>query len=299
MISKKSKPFYYNFKKYSYNNEEKPYEIDLFPGKYYIECVGAGGGLSTTSGFGAKVSGYVKISKMMKVFLYVGGKGENINSEGRKSKGGFNGGGKGGAGGPKTNGFLQSGGGGGGATDVRLIKGSSWNESSSLASRVIVAAGGGGSSFQMAGSGGTLEGLPSSGAFSVCVFDNDVVKGGSQDSGYAFGYGMDGADGVSGSCGGEGNGGGGGGWYGGFASNKTGTNSNLSGGGGSSYISGLIGCLLNNDFVFTHTYMEDGLITKNNGDGYAIIARLNPSSLCHKCYSSSNIFSYIFVLYIK
>ena len=63
MIGKKFRPFYYSFKNYSYNNEEKPYEIDLFPVKYYIECVGAGGGLSDISGFGAKV--YAPISVIL------------------------------------------------------------------------------------------------------------------------------------------------------------------------------------------------------------------------------------------
>ena len=296
MISKKSKPFYYIYKNYSYNSAEKPYEIDLFPGKYYIECVGAGGGSNVNSGYGAKVSGYVKINKTMKVFLYIGGKGEDGSNSGSKTKGGFNGGGKGGAGLVTNDITYWSGGGGGGATDLRLIKGSSWSESSSLTSRVIVAAGGGGRSFQLAGSGGKLEGLPTSG--SQCNFV-DVVKGGTQNDGYAFGYGMDGADGVGGSCGSEGNGGGGGGWYGGFASDKTGENSNLSGGGGSSYISGLIGCVVNSEFVFTHTYMEDGLTTKNKGNGYAVIGRLSPVSLCRKYHSSSNIFTYLFVLCIK
>ena len=69
MIGKKSRPFYYSVRNYSYNNEEKPYEIDLFPGQYYIECVGAGGGSGSDSGYGAKASGYVKISKKMKVFF--------------------------------------------------------------------------------------------------------------------------------------------------------------------------------------------------------------------------------------
>ena len=292
MISKKSKPFYYSIKEYPYNNEEKPYEVDLFPGKYYIECVGAGGGWSSTSGFGAKVSGYVKISKIMKAFLYVGGKGEEAKKSRMKAKGGFNGGGSGGAG--ATDGHY-GGGAGGGATDLRLIKGFSWNETESLKSRVIVAAGGAGASFQTAGNGGTLEGSSSSGSSNVCSLSKNIFKGGSQSDGYAFGYGMDGADGVEGGCGCEGNGGGGGGWYGGFASNKTGTNSNASGGGGSSYISGLIGCLLNNEFVFTQTYMEDGSVTKNKGNGYALIARISPASMCRKYCSSSTIFIYLLV----
>ena len=228
-----------------------PYSI-LFPqGIYKFELWGAQGGYSRiqnqdqlnemSSGKGSYVSGILPIISSTNLFLYIGGKGEDQNyTDQTMSKGGYNGGGNGGVDKSDAD-YPESGAGGGGSTDIRLIKGFSL---AALKSRLIVAAGGGGSvsaggqsdrSNFLAGNGGKLAGTTST-AFAIP---------GNQTFG-EFGRGQDGLsfDATQYNCGGS-SGGSGGGYYGGktihdeFSTSKT---YEISGAGGSSYISGYEGC---------------------------------------------------------
>ena len=110
--------------------------VNLFAGKYEIQCWGASGGYDEDAG-GAGKGAYVKATfnfdEDVTLYVYVGGKGKN-DSESNHDNGGFNGGGD-----------SRSGYGGGGATDIRLLLGEP-DDVESLLTRIIVAAGGGGAS---------------------------------------------------------------------------------------------------------------------------------------------------------
>ena len=229
-----------------------PYSLIFPPGKYKFELWGAQGGDSRywnikdirpdSGGKGAYVSGTLFLQGIHKMFLYIGGKGEDQASySGRVvSKGGFNGGGNGGVD-EYDDSFPESSAGGGGATDVRLAYGDNLRE---LKSRIMVAAAGGGSSSindtndqqtYLSGNGGTLTG----GWFSK----NQIP--GNQTSGI-FGKGQDGISmdnsfyGAGGSTGGSG-----GGYYGGITideQTKAVSHYEVPGAGGSSYVSGFEGC---------------------------------------------------------
>lgn len=198
-------------------------------GYYEIKCYGGAGGNSLANnaigaygGKGSLVSGQIYLNKNDKLYLYVGEKGEDAKYK-KDSVGGYNGGGLG----TWDNEDDEAAGAGGGATDVRLIKGDSWDDFESLKSRIMVAAGGGGSSWKTAGgAGGELEGKT----------NREVAKPGTQISGYKFGKGQDGygtgnSNGVAGS---------GSGYYGGTTNDKA--DDMESGAGGSSFISGYSGC---------------------------------------------------------
>lgn len=118
---------------------------------------------------------------------------------------------------------------GGGATDIRL-SGGDWNDFNSLKTRIMVAAAGGGSFIDPGSYGGALSSpdytnnYPNGG-------HTTAAQGATQTSGYKFGIGQDG-----------GRAGAGGGYYGGCASVTDGNKTGLRGAGGSSFISGHIGC---------------------------------------------------------
>ncbi len=206
-------------------------------------------------------------------------------------------------GGPK--GYEDADASGGGATDVRLINGT-WNNSTSLKSRIIVSAGGGGSDDMIAGairdtyhnSGGGLE--------SIAIGRGSVVLNGATQT--SAGYDSKISTTYSGLFG-SGNtvyysagSGGGGGYYGGGATDYGSI-------GGSSFISGHIGCNAIDEHgqhtgqpnhysgnVFKDTVMIDGdgykwtnvkesytgmptpdgksTMTGNSGNGYAKITYL-------------------------
>lgn len=214
------------------------YQVFTAPvrGRYRFELWGSQGsnmGIHA-GGKGAYTKGDIILDKDEKVYLYVG------NSKGEKKS--FNGGGSGGS----------SASGGGGATDVRLVPGT-WNDFSSLKSRIMVAAGGGGVTIWKKGSeGGAAGGLFSYDTpyYASGNWGNTLGTGATQTIGGAgfdsilgapyhggngqFGIAGNGSDNEYGGGGGSGYYGGSGGGDGDFAVS--------SGSGGSSYISGHIGC---------------------------------------------------------
>lgn len=230
--------------------------IVTFDGTYRLEVWGAQGGSSTVyqGGKGGYSVGTISLSKGDKLYVYVGGKGQDDYNGPNAGilNGGFNGGGYG-------RGWSHSGangGGGGGATDIRLT-------TDSLYSRVIVAGGGGGTSDN--GDGGYAGGLNSN-------------SSATQTTGAAFGSGQD-----TSYTGGE-VGGGGSGWYGGTA----GASENVPGNGGSGYVytsSSAVdypeGCLLDSSNYLTNASTIDGSQTfkspsgedeiGHSGNGYAKI----------------------------
>ena len=142
---------------------------------------------------------------------------------------------------------------GGGATDFRLIPGGTnteWNKPVSLNSRILVAGGGGG------GDGGRYSGTslldpgsPAGGLTGYNSTKGGAITGGGEQTkgGKGGGQGYDSSthDGAFGT-GGKGSGcrsGGGGGYYGGSAGVEQGSVGGGPGAGGSSFISGMTGCV--------------------------------------------------------
>ena len=114
-----------------------PYEVIFSPGTYNIELWGAQGGDARfqntedlrpdSGGKGAYVSGIIHFIGTTKLYLYIGGKGQDqIAIDQTVSLGGFNGGGNGGVD-PVDTKQPESGAGGGGATDLRFYLGDSTN----------------------------------------------------------------------------------------------------------------------------------------------------------------------------
>jgi hypothetical protein len=121
-----------------------PIEVFLPVGVYQFECYGASGGTSGngTGGYGAYVSGNIKLNSIKRMFLFIGAKGHT--TVGQPS---FNGGGRG-----HLNSRSNGGTSGGGSTDIRLKNST---ELDGLVSRIIVAgAGGGGESYAKSANGG-------------------------------------------------------------------------------------------------------------------------------------------------
>lgn len=125
------------------------------PGTYLVNLFGAQGGtgrkdgeLYIEGGRGAKVSIVMKIERQIKIFIYVGSRGEDGKAEKKTTAvGGWNGGGAGGTDSSDDDGT----GAGGGSTDLRLIDST---ENDGVMSRIAVAAGGSGSAFTSSGSPG-------------------------------------------------------------------------------------------------------------------------------------------------
>ena len=287
---KRKLPISYEKTEYPYiDPSTQPYTIELTKGKYLFECYGASGD-DSLGGKGAYTSAFATIDKHSTFYVYVGGKGSNINYDGTIALGGFNGGGNGGKALNKT---YSSGGGGGGASDIRL-NGGEWNNIESLNSRIMVAGGGGGGGFGMkGGDGGKQEGCCSQP--NSLVSDLPVYCGGTEKDGN-FGYGLN-ADDTStlAANGAEGKGGGGGGYYGGLASQETnGYKTNAAGGGGSSYISGDIGFKENSSFRFLHSLILNGSEHSRKGDGLVIISKISLYTIHESNYKS--FFLFIFIL---
>ena len=235
------------------------FKLQLKPGNYKLECVGASGGkgISKEGGFGGYSSGVLSLSKISEIFLFIGGQGFSKSGPDKTDvPGGFNGGGMGQIGTDEL-----PAGSGGGATDIRL-------NSENIKDRIIVAGGGGGSAGydkdirdSQGGNGGGNIGLNG-----TTHYQNKFGTGGSQDkpgicnnngegtSGNNNTGGNGAGSGSSGGGGGGGYFGGGGGWYAG-------------GGGGSGYVSDKLQSKFG---VFKETK------TFNNiGNGYIIISILN------------------------
>ena len=267
-------------------------------GTYRFELWGAQGGSINTylGGLGAYTKGDIYLEKGTKLYFYVGHQGTKNGS--------WNGGGSGYASAINTSG-------GGGATDVRSVGTSpstTWDEITSLRSRIMVAASGAGASnysadyFAYGGAGGGLKGLMGSGGTSATNNKSGTLAGqGLPGTSFTYYAGQNGdfGKGGNGYQNWQGNGGGSG-WYG--AAGGSYVSSVIA--GGSSYISGHLGCdSLNEDgvhngsaysytgYIFTDTEMIDGegyewtidrkgkvnmkqhltseMVAGNSGNGYA------------------------------
>ena len=257
----------------------KGYEasITLSPGTYRFEVWGAEGGYNNYGGKGGYTAGTITIEKTVNVYIYVGGRGNDIT-------GGWNGGGNGGEGSyyDEGGGWCPDGGGGGGATDIRI-------GSNNINNRIIIAGGGGGSCgfFSAGGAGGGIIGGE---AYSPKT--GKTTKGGSQTEGNI----LNGRSAIA-ACGGgqgaDGCGGGGGGYRGGFADQTCGRNSNVGGGGGSSYISGHKDCIVNQEYVFTDISVQQNY---HSGDGKAKITKfVTPTVPPKKPNSKFFAYNYLFL----
>lgn len=188
---------------FSYTGSPQKF-VPSLSSQYKIELWGGG-----STGKGAYTSGNIRLTSANELYIYVGGGGQQACLYG--TGGGWNGGAN-----PSSSGCSRP---GAGATDVRLI-GGQWNNLESLQSRIMVAGGGGGAENDNTdGYGGTLVGG-----------SNDIGEYASQVSGASFGYAIQPVYDASGA---------GGGYYGGINASKDTVNS----GGGSSYISGHLGCV--------------------------------------------------------
>lgn len=230
-------------------------------GYYKVQLWGAAGGHEAcAAGNGAYVTGEIYIKAGTQLAVFVGYQGRY----GNYGHAGYNGGGAAGSG------YYGSwSGGGGGATDIRVLSGTSWNESnirtitwdgSTLNQRIAVAAGGGGGGYYSNGGyGGALTGGQGTSA----------SRGGTQTSaGQAGRFGCGGTARIDG-------GGGGGGWYGGGATQEGdtyGSWADVGGGGGSSYLSGYSGCAASSTGL---KFVNGNMIAGNAsmpmpGGGYAV-----------------------------
>jgi hypothetical protein len=120
---------------FNFTGAEQQFTVPAGVTSVTIEVFGAEGGLgfaSNLNGQGGRSVATIAVTAGETLFVYVGGRGGDVNNAnpGVPGAGGFNGGGGGGA-------SLFAGGGGGGASDVR-------QGSNGLANRVVVAGGGGG-----------------------------------------------------------------------------------------------------------------------------------------------------------
>lgn len=264
-------------------------QLILPKGKYMIECYGASGGntgYSTTNiaaynhsnGKGGYSHGTVTLSGKTKVYLYVGGKGEDGNATNTEtSKGGFNGGGNGGS---------YYAGAGGGATDVRI-------GTDDLSHRLIIAGGGGGAAYYtttpiFGGDGGGSTGIDGTNFYNVTY----RCTGGTQTSGGTVTTynvaGNPGELGQGGKCADATltnyctGGGGGGGLYGGAGSGFYNSSSyyfrsGCGGGGGSgfTFTEPVTECSLDNQYA-----LEDAFTCASgyDGNGLIIITVLEVSS---------------------
>ena len=209
-------------------------------GLYILEAWGAQGGnghvdagsaYQSTGDYIGAYGGYTAAVKYLLkdeiLYLCIGGQGE-YQRDNKGSAGGYNGGGAGGDG----SGDYAGGSGGGGATHIASVnRGLLTKYRYHQNDLILVAGGGGGNSiwgnnYQL-GHGGGFEGHDGYGS----------IKGGTQNSGYAFGLGQDGRSApYYASAGAQGNPGGGGGYYGGYAGQSGGSDSNVKSGGGSGFV---------------------------------------------------------------
>ena len=234
-----------------------------FTGTYTIECWGAQGkwrNYQTNQAFGrgAYVKGDITLTKDEELYIFIGEQGHATNNSGTWNGGGFYVGGH------------ASHGSGGASTDVRLTKTSAtnvWKDFTSLKSRIIVAAGGAGSDDGGLWSvccphGGGVTGISNSYNSDQTTTNATQTNGGywsytsTQPNTHGhFGYGniiqSNGYPYITG---------GGGGYYGGGGTDSGGI-------GGSSYISGHVGCIAVLESA-TESYDAEGnsLIAHRNDD---------------------------------
>lgn len=234
---------------FSYTGSVQTYTIPK-SGTYRIDLRGSQGGSlgSNVGGKGGLSRGDIYLSAGTVLYIYVGEKGIGRNAAT------FNGGGLGVLSGT-GNGAMS----GGGATDVRI-------GGTSLSDRVIVAGGGGGAMYYTGasagadgGAGGGLVGGSGNSRPNASLDASliHVATGGTQTAGGTKASYNGTANGNDGALGVGGNGDSGG----------TNASTEFSGAGGSSYISGYIGCTENPSYVFSNCMMEQGWET-NEGIAY-------------------------------
>ena len=161
------------------------YSLLFDKGSYKFELFGASGGYTTrfkvnNPGLGGYTHGILSLSEQKNLYLVVGGMGGNSTAT-DVGTAGFNGGGAGSR--DEGTGDCNSAG-GGGATDLRL-------EKDNLLSRIMVAGGGGSAGCYLhGGRGGDGGGLVAMNGNNVDNNNNILGgKGGTQETGYDFGYG--------------------------------------------------------------------------------------------------------------
>ena len=171
---------------------DKPtyYELDIkVSGYYQLEAWGAQGGFAKSStyrgGYGSYSTGVSYLEAGTKLYIYVGGKGQNGYYAGQSTAGGYNGGGNG----KSTVDYYV--GGGGGATHIATTSGLLSTLSSQKGNILIVAGGGGGGAYwdsENYGSGGEAGGYKGNdGTMNDGSDAEKVGTGGTQTAGSAFG----------------------------------------------------------------------------------------------------------------
>ena len=258
---------YFNFiTKYDFDYTDNE-QIFIVPkdGIYRLETWGSSGYLvylfsKSSGGVGGYSRGEIKLQKGQKLYVNVGGPGNDGVCTKNYCQGGYNGGGRGAG----SSSPLVYSGSGGGATHIATKTGLLSELHDSLSDILIVAGGGGANSYQKvngqeysgtAGSGGGFRGTD--GTTTQSDFKNG--SGGNQTSGGASSSATykNVLRGDAGTFGQGGNGnfysaGGGGGFYGGGASNQSGS------GGGSGYIGN---SLLTNKVMYCYNCEESSVET--------------------------------------
>ena len=182
------------------------------------------------------------VGKGKQLFVCVGGKGIAGVRNLKNASGGYNGGGKGGYGVKNAKGqILLGGGGGGGATHIALSAGLLTQFVDKYQTQLLIVAGGAAGYSNVpnnntninAAYGGGVNGGPGMNTVTNATY----TVAGQKPTRERFGKGQDGRNGITDTNnGGEGNSGGGGGFCGGYSDQRTGSNTNGIGGGGSGYV---------------------------------------------------------------
>ena len=216
---------------------------------YKLECWGAQGGgiinqgkVTPAKGGGYSYGTLKNVGKGKQLFVCVGGQGTAGVRNLKNASGGYNGGGKGGYGVKNAKDqILLSGGGGGGATHIALSAGLLTQFVDKYQTQLLIVAGGAAGYSNVpnnntninAAYGGGVNGGPGMNTVTNATY----TVAGQKPTRERFGKGQDGRNGITGTNnGGEGNSGGGGGFCGGYSDQRTGSNTNGIGGGGSGYV---------------------------------------------------------------
>ncbi len=244
---------------FDYTGSEQTFTVPC-DGEYKLETWGAQGGYTSSTAainYGGYSAGNSILESNRKLYLNIGGKGDDyINTA--KSSGGYNGGGYGGVTSSSINNSLKQGGtGGGGATHIALTSGMLSSLDNNRNNILVVSGGGGGDIYTFdsdevvhGGSGGGIVGTDGG---ILSRFTNYHGTGGSQSAG-GYDY-VDSTNNATFGAGsnlneaGYGGNGGGGGFYGGGGTNRA----HSGGGGGSGYIGN---SLLTNKSMYCYNCKE-------------------------------------------
>ena len=216
---------------------------------YKLECWGAQGGgiinqgkVTPAKGGGYSYGTLKNVGKGKQLFVCVGGQGTAGVRNLKNASGGYNGGGKGGYGVKNAKGqILLSGGGGGGATHIALSAGLLTQFVDKYQTQLLIVAGGAAGYSNVPNNNTNINaayrGGVNGGPGMNTVTNATYTVAGQKPTRERFGKGQDGRNGITGTNnGGEGNSGGGGGFCGGYSDQRTGSNTNGIGGGGSGYV---------------------------------------------------------------